>query len=261
MLYLRSYLLCWCVIVLAGNDLYCQTQRQTAGDAINIHSLGLIIIIDPVFDGKPLQLDTMAYTNDHGGIVYLSTFKFYITNIALSSGEGDHKIRKTAFSHLFDAEDISTAVFSVNVPFDPGKNYDKISFTLGVDSIDNTNGANAGDLDPSIGMYWAWNTGYIMANVEGTSKACHTLHNAFEFHIGGYMPPYSTDRKIVLQFPQPIHFTAGQTEIIKIKADVAAWFSGALDLSRMNSILIPGKEASEMADRYTKMFTLEEVAP
>ena len=75
------------------------------------------------------------------------------------------------------------------------------------------------------------------------------------------MPPYNTDRRIVLKLPKPIQMEVGKTKTIRLWADVAAWFSGGLDLSKTNSILIPGKEAGTMADRYSKMFTAEEVNP
>jgi hypothetical protein len=134
--------------------------------------------------------------------------------------------------------------------------YDQLSFTLGVDSIANTSGANGGDLDPIKGMYWAWNSGYIMAKLEGRSKACKTLHHAYEYHIGGYMPPYNTARQVTLKLRQPITAKKGTTNTVQLSADVSKWFSG-IDLRSVNSIVIPGKEAMQMADRYTTMFSVQ----
>jgi hypothetical protein len=95
-----------------------------------------------------------------------------------------------------------------------------------------------------------------MAKVEGRSKVCKTVHNAYEFHIGGYIPPNNAARDITLRLQQPIVIKHGQQAVVVVKADVAAWFSG-VDLSKLNSVVIPGKEAMATADRYSKMFSVK----
>lgn len=210
------------------------------------------IIIEPVFNGEPLRLNERIYVSQHGDTLSVDLFKFYMTRIAFV---GDSKSPGACkfCSHLVDAEDSATCAFSIAFPEGI---YTELSFVLGVDSIANTSGANDGDLDPAKGMFWAWNTGYIMAKLEGRSKVCKTVHNAYEFHIGGYTPPNNTARDITLRLPQSIVIKQGQQAIVVVKADVAAWFSG-VDLSKLNSVVIPGKEAMATADRYSKMFSVK----
>ena len=249
----------FCLFIGLVVNFTCKVALAQNKQPVKIIPARMNVVIEPVFNGKPLILDSTFYVNSNGDMLNISTLKFYITKFSIVPESKSGIIHRVSDSHLFDAGDSTTSSFSFDLPSDLKDNYDRICFTLGVDSIDNTNGANSGDLDPVKGMYWAWNTGYVMAKIEGTSKACHTLHNAFEFHIGGYMPPYNTSRKIELRLPEPLHPVSGLTKTIIIKADVAAWFAEKLDLSKTNSIVIPGKAASEMADRYARMFSLEDV--
>ncbi|MCD6011817.1 MAG: hypothetical protein K0Q79_1679 [Flavipsychrobacter sp.] len=207
-----------------------------------------------VFKNRILRTGDKYYVSPHGDTFYVDVFRFYITNISFI-GE---RTATLANDHLFDVADTNTYSFIVkNVP--PGV-YHSIRFTAGVDSIANVSGANSGDLDPIKGMYWAWNSGYIMAKLEGRSNVCKTVHNAFEFHIGGYMPPHNAARTVTLKIPE--YFQVGRQSMpgISMTADVAAWFANNLDLAKTNSIMIPGKEACMMADNYSRMFFIDEVS-
>lgn len=218
----------------------------------NEHNGRVTIIIDPVFNGSPLQLSDKYYINEHGDTLYIDLFRFYITNLKLSSG---NMFVPDTNGHLVDAEDKETLTFHIdNVP--AGK-YTSLHFVVGVDSIANTSGANGGDLDPSKGMYWAWNSGYIMAKLEGHSNVCKTFHHGFEFHIGGYMSPYNAARTVQIQLRNSIDIGTGSNPVIHIKANAAAWFKGNLNLSEFNSVVIPGKEANIIADKYARMFSTE----
>ena len=211
----------------------------------------LTIILEPYFRNKPLIPDSMGYITDFGDTISISVFKFYLTNIGFSGTTTTSQHDKN--SHLFDLDDTGTYRFTVNNL--PAERAENLILTLGVDSIDNTNGANAGDLDPVKGMYWAWNTGYVMAKLEGKSNACHTLHKEFGFHIGGYLPPFNAVRTVCLPLTAPLNPGNGKTTI-RLRVDVSKWLSDGLDLSKTNSVLIPGKEACEIADRYSHMFSI-----
>jgi hypothetical protein len=211
----------------------------------------ITIAIQPVFNNRPLVLEDENYVNTYGDTLTISTFKFYLTQIELKGTNGK-QFKCGNCAHLFNTEETSSALYSINAP---ENEYSQISFILGVDSATNTTGAHGGALDPAKGMYWAWNTGYIMAKLEGNSKACKTLHNAFEYHVGGYMPPHNTARTVTLTLPHPVAIKKDGNVTIKLKADAAAWFEN-IGLSKMNKIVIPGKDASMMADNYAKMFSI-----
>lgn len=242
----RLFLLCIVVFAMVIQPFAVQGKVQGNPNKVTI-------IIEPVFNGTPLQLTDKYYINEHGDSLFIDLFRFYITNLELYAG--DLKV-KDANAHLVDAENTATQTFSV-AGIASGS-YTSVRFTLGVDSIANKSGANSGDLDPTTGMYWAWNSGYIMAKLEGRSKVCKTLHHAFEFHIGGYMPPYNAARLVELQLPKGAMVTNESNTTIRIKADAAAWFSGKLDLATFNNVVIPGKEANLIADKYARMFSVIE---
>lgn len=243
--YSLSFIILLQLLCLVTGNSYCGADPLTPGS--------VTIVIEPVFNGQPLQLGNQYYVNQHGDTVYIDLFRFYITNLKIVTGE---RVVADTNNHLVDAEADSTLKFSVRHV--PSGQCSSLQFMIGVDSIANTSGANGGDLDPSKGMYWAWNTGYIMAKLEGHSAVCKTLHHAFEFHIGGYMPPYNAVREVKVKLADPVAIMNGCTTIIKIKADVAAWFGGNLDLSKLNDVVIPGKEANIIADNYSKMFSADQ---
>ena len=60
----------------------------------------------------------------------------------------------------------------------------RIYFQIGIDSLTNVSGDLDGDLDPALGMYWAWNSGYINMKLEGKSSSCKSVKKEFQFHIG-----------------------------------------------------------------------------
>lgn len=216
----------------------------------------LKIVVQPMFGDEPLKLETKTYVNAHGDSLNIDEFRFYVSRI-IFSGTGISTVEKESY-HLIDAEDKTTqTIYIKNVA---AGNYAKINFIIGVDSMANVSGANGGDLDPVKAMYWAWNTGYIMAKMQGRSGVCKTLHHAFEFHIGGYLPPYNAARNVNLQVTG-LNVEAGKETTVYIKADAAAWFANpeTIDLSKVNEVNMPCKAAMMMADNYSDMFSVVRV--
>ncbi len=244
---LQSFKVCYIVFLVL-----ILAPVSSFGKTIPLNRGWITVIIDPVFNGEPLKMADQLYVNEHGDTIYIDLFRFYITNMRLSS---ESTTVSDTVSHLVDAEDEASATFHINNV--PAGSYTSLQFTVGVDSITNTSGANGGDLDPAKGMYWVWNSGYIMAKLEGHSRVCKTLHHAFEFHIGGYMPPFNAARLVNVKLSHPVVVLNGCNTIVRLKADVAAWFKGNLDLSKLNSVVIPGKEANIIADNYAQMFSVE----
>lgn len=71
----------------------------------------------------------------------------------------------------------------------PAGEYAGMELLLGVDSLQNEIGTQTGDLSPVHGMFWDWNTGYLMVKAEGPSPQSPV--GTFAFHLGGYAGPYS----------------------------------------------------------------------
>ena len=202
----------------------------------------------PVFNQKTLVLDDKRYVTAASDTVVLSTFRFYISTIQCVF-EDDSVYAEPNSYHLIDVEKEESLTFDLkNVPV---KKLRFLNFTIGVDSLANVSGAQSGDLDPIKGMYWAWNTGYINAKIEGKSSSCKTLKNVFEFHIGGYLSPFNTMRKVQLQIKNV------ESDVLNIETDAHKWFSN-IKLSETNSVLLPNKMAMTVADNYAQMFKIIE---
>ncbi|MDQ6762377.1 MAG: hypothetical protein M3015_07090, partial [Bacteroidota bacterium] len=162
--------------------------------------------------------------------------------------------------HLIDESIAESQSIVFNLP---AGNYKSLQFLLGVDSLHNVSGAHTDDLDPAKDMFWTWNSGYVMAKMEGNSPASKLVNNKYEFHIGGYAGPFKVIKKINLNFPgeNSIILKAGNTTEININADVNTWWKGVNDIkiAEHANITSPGKFALAISDNYAKMFSVEKI--
>jgi hypothetical protein len=115
----------------------------------------------------------------------------------------------------------------------------------------NTSGALSGDLDPSKGMYWSWQSGYINFKVEGKSPSCKTRKNKFQFHIGGYQEPFTTTRPVTIQAKSI------KDNTLTIILDFSKIFK-SINLNSTNQVIIPGKEASDLAEILPTLFSVDD---
>jgi hypothetical protein len=126
-------------------------------------------------------------------------------------------------------------------------------------------GAQTGALDPAKGMFWTWNSGYIMANLEGKSPLSSQPNSKIEYHIGGFAGDSNVLRKPTLLFPfgeyLQITTTPGRKSIININADVNAWFSNPhqIKIEKIPACTSPGLTAKDISENYSKMFSVSAV--
>jgi hypothetical protein len=128
---------------------------------------------------------------------------------------------------------------------------------VGVDSTRNVSGAQTGALDPTNGMFWTWNTGYIFAKLEGRSPSSAAPFQKLTHHIGGFRTGENAIRKITLAMP----FEIGRAKELVINADVQKWFDGPHQISIASnaSVMSPGGVALKIADNYASMFSVNKV--
>lgn len=204
----------------------------------------LSLKINNKWSGKNLNLNA-SYISKQKDTIMISQLKFYISDFQVKYK--DNTILTDKNSHLIDFEKPNTSVFTIT------KNYKKkiesIKFSIGLDSLTSVSGALSGDLDPSNGMYWAWQSGYINMKIEGNSSSCKTRKNRFNFHIGGYLKPYYAMREIEISVDK-------LQNQINLTVDLERFFS-EINLKEMNSVMIPGNDAMELANLSSKMFYVE----
>ncbi len=198
------------------------------------------------FHQSPLELGQKYITNTND-TVSIATFKCYISAIEIQYADTT-VFKETNSYHLLDSE--SPESFRIPITRQNGQPVTKVTFSVGVDSIANTSGALAGALDPVKGMYWAWQSGYINMKVEGQSSSCNTRKHQFQFHLGGYLPPFNALRR------KEIVLNSKEDSNVIIKIDLASFFSN-IRLAETPSVMIPGKPAMELANQSITMFSPE----
>lgn len=204
-----------------------------------------IFFIHLNFQNKPLVLNDRKYITVNNDTVIITKLKFYLSNIILEMEDGT-QYKENSSVHLVDAENISSLEFKLKDV--PDFKINKISFNVGVDSLDSVSEKFEGDLDPAKGMYWAWNTGYVNMKLEGKSSSCTNAKKEFQFHIGGYLPKQNALQKIEIVLSEK------QNKIINV--ELSNWLD-AISLKETQSIMIPGEKAIKMAQLYKNMFEFE----
>ena len=192
----------------------------------SLTSNGQLRII-PSWDNKALELEQVYLTENKDSISF-STLKMYFSDFRfrekLSGG-----ITEIDTLIFYDLADSSTHVFFKSLEI---SNYDEVSFTLGLDSSKNVSGELENAYDPLLGMYWAWNTGYVNLKLAGKSSLVLTKTHDFEFDLGGYRYPLATAQNIKVDLnDQYIYF------------DLQKLFSESINLSKNHHIMLPGKDA------------------
>jgi len=144
------------------------------------------------------------YTTNSGEPFNISLFGYYISKVTLEGPDGEFyedEINVSAsaadvrgYYHVLESDASSGYITLENVP---AGNYNKVTFTIGVDEDGVEDGAAGGVLDPAEGAwFWNWNAGYIgfameggaqnsgQERVEGDGWVIH--ENSFALHVGGW---------------------------------------------------------------------------
>lgn len=210
-------------------------------------SKDLSINIVTSFDGESIEEDKWYVTKNNDSI-QITKLRFYLTNFVVQTEDkkNDSIFNSNYLIDAFNKETLKIILSNTNY-----NKEDKLLLSIGVSEHLNTSGANSGDLDPSKGMFWSWQSGYINFKMEGKSPSCKTRKNKFQFHIGGYQKPFETLRSLTFKL------SAIKNNELTINVDIAQFFD-ALQLSSQNQIMIPGKEANDAADRLPQLFSIDE---
>jgi hypothetical protein len=218
----------------------------------------LTIKLNLTANGTALHLNSL-YTNDLGEDYSVTAFKFYLSNLSIADAQGGTAYEKESY-HLVDASDSTTLVFQAPLS---RISFDHLNFMIGVDSLRNVSGAQTGALDPTNGMFWTWNSGYIMAKLEGISPSSPDPGQRFQYHIGGYAGAEATQRWVSLGFPGSKAYTlAANTPLeVTITVDIDKWFRSAheLPIASIPLMMTPGIQSAMYADNYATMFSVTNV--
>ena len=196
--------------------------------------------------GEALLVPEQSYIM-YGDTITINRFKYYVSHFELTNEQGKKIILPVQY-YLIDAADSVSGNIILNIPIGQ---YRSIHFLLGVDSLRNVSGVQSGALDPLHGMFWTWNSGYIMAKLEGTATSSQIAGKQFTYHIGGFRGNNNTARSITL----PLSVPDNKALII---ADAKKWFEGSypLMISKEPVCHSPGTLAVSIANNYANMFSI-----
>ncbi|WP_293890349.1 MbnP family protein [Flavobacterium sp.] len=228
------------ILIIIASLLFClpiHSQSKTDSLAINFHL---------EFNKLPLEINK-KYVSANKDTLTVETFRCYVSNIQIQYKDNSVFTQKNSY-YLLDSEHPNS--FQIPITKKTDKQISKITFNIGIDSLTNTAGAMAGDLDPVKGMYWAWQSGYINMKIEGKSSSCKTRKNEFQFHVGGYLQPYYAMRQMKFTLDKKAN------DDINIGIDLFPFFSN-VELKETNSVMIPGNEAMKLANYSCKMFYIQ----
>lgn len=231
-------------------DAACQLNNATNG-TIKISFINTL-------NNVPIILDAANYTNCWNENFTISALKYYISDVQFKTSNKNPAKEKNSY-HLIDEENIVSKSFLCTVLPD---NYTTLSFLIGVDSLKNVTGAQTDALDPLNGMFWTWNSGYIMFKLEGNSSKSTIVNNKIEYHIGGFAGTNNVLRKVELNLENNTALINknGLTEIV-VQADVGKLWNAVheLKISHTPVCTTPGALAAGIADNYSKAFTVVKI--
>jgi hypothetical protein len=235
-------------------------QKDTSSEIVEPPDHQAVITFKGLVDDEALEFGK-NYQNSFGEPYSVRTLKFYVHGIELKDTRSGYLYQAdNSIYYLINFSDPDGVNLHLTVP---AHQYDQLNFVVGVDSIFNVSGAQTGALDPAYGMFWTWNSGYIMAKLEGNSPLANTANNAFEYHIGGFKEKENVIKKISLIFPSEISWDLqpGSTTEVNIGANINSWFSGAhpVRLSEHPVCTTPGNLSLQIAENYSRMFSVTEV--
>jgi hypothetical protein len=212
------------LLIIFSQLIYCQDKKT-----VNLN-------FAPIYNEVLLNFD-----NQHKADFQITTLKFFVSHFDF------YNKQKLIFSSnkngfLIDVSKPESMNQKLEIPVDC--NFDELKFYFGIDDKTNNNAISDGDLDPSNGMYWTWQTGYINMKLEGI----YNKNKEFQFHLGGFIEPFVSFQTIEL------NNISNQNEI-KIKINLNAFFD-KISLNETNTIMSPSKKAVELSVIAAKMFGL-----
>lgn len=198
------------------------------------------LVFAPVVDGVPMSLPHSLLDSSLNDSIEIDVLRFYIGPVELlQGGKLVYRLQRPYF--LIDAD----APASMQLALPAGMRYDSIRFGLGVDSLTSVSGVFSGDLDPVNGMYWTWQSGYINFKMEGSSQKMKTLNGRFQFHVGGYLPPFNTCRTLQV--------AAGKDGRTVVQVDIPTLLK-RINLAQTPVLMSPGEKAFGFADMLAGVF-------
>jgi hypothetical protein len=186
------------------------------------------------------------------------TLNYYISNVRLKREDGSWWTQPESY-YLVKVDENS--VPTIDLKNVPNGRYTDIQYTIGVDSTRNVSGAQTGALDPSHGMFWNWNSGYIFIKAEGVSP--DSPNGGFTYHLGGFRESNNTNalRTNSNNFGGSTLVVDGDngSPSIHFYVNTARFWHGGISLEDINTVHMPGQNAITLADNFAGAFVVDHI--
>lgn len=233
----------------------CKKNKKDDSNSPGTQTDNVSLKIEHTWDGSDFTLgDTLVHPVT-GDSLSFTTFKYYVSNIRLKKADGSWWTQAESYFLLDLAGGTTSTVQLTGVPYGE---YTDIEYVLGVDSLHNVSGAQSGALSPSLGMFWSWNTGYIMLKAEGTSPDASL--GSFAFHLGGFSGANNIVTKRSHNFTgNNLSVTGNGLCSIHLSAHPEMLWATLSGVSTLGGIHMPGANAKTMSSDFFNAFEFEHI--
>lgn len=212
----------------------------------------MTINISHVVDEQELLLNDRWYTIN-GDSIRFTSYAYFISNIKFYNAQGDTFAEPESY-HLINQDSAPSKTFTVSgIPYG---SYTGVSFLIGVDSIRNVSGAQTGALDPMSGMFWDWNTGYIMSKLEAEYIYKDRI-NPLVWHVGGFSGIHNPLRILHVNLPRTITLSDNSAPQLYLEGNIAEWFKTPTLVRLDDNTNIIAR--TTLVDNYVDMFTVKDI--
>lgn len=233
----------------------CDKEDVTDDTTTSTDTASLVVDFDYLWamSGESFELGTTLYHPMSGDTMSFTTFKHYVSNITLIANDNSTWAAEESY-HLIDLTDDASSLITIEDV--PVGSYKGIMITFGVDSARNVSGSQTGDLDPAHGMFWSWNSGYIMIKTEGTSPQSST--GSFAYHLGGFSGDVNCITTREFDFPNSEAITIAKDEqlTVQMRANPARLWHTYGSIANGPTIHMPSTNAAMMAGDFNGWINL-----
>jgi hypothetical protein len=200
-------------------------------------------------NGKPVSKGDAMYYNAAGDDYTVTKLKYYVSLFRLDG-------KDTGIEEPYYLIDEGRRN-KISIPVPAGE-YRSLQFLLGIDSMRHCSGAQSGDLDPLMDMFWTWNSGYVIFKLEGYSSRSIKEGGRLEHHIGGYKAGNAVSTEIDLAFENKLIINEGEQKEITMEMNLDKYWNSSVDISTADMAIItkPGSEAVRISKNFRNLFRI-----
>ena len=189
------------------------------------HGSDLSLSIRHTISGKPLQLDSLRYTNSAGETFSVSRLSYLVSNVAVQDNTGNWHTIPDSIAWI-DAKARRTQINLSNIP---DGSYQSLRFDIGLsESLNHSDPAQypaTHPLNPNLNnLHWTWQTGYIFLAIEGHYRDATGDLQGFVYHYA------NNPRRTTITLPLPKTIGAVSSHL-EIDFDIAALLNAPAPLS------------------------------